>query len=540
MKKRILALFCGFAAACVLLAGSARAQDTAKPSDSADSVSSPASTNSDAGATAVPDASPSPVLTPAAPAQPGEQIGSEKLSNEDKIFGKRNSGANTSSKKYITAREKEAKKKAAKEKAAEEKAARKKAAKEKADEEKAAKKKAAESKKAQKNAARNTLTVKETTNEPIAPVNAGSSVSGAVPAVVPDADATAVQSESRQDAVQTEGTPTVRDDKFFRKKHAEHVKPPKKTTEKKEDLTAGNSKSFLWGIFSKKKKISAEPVVPSAASMAPLVKQAEPAIQGNPGNDESLSKPVKKTKGKADRYIEDSRESYVEGDIKDAEKSINLALGLDPKNREAQNYKNKIMVIKEKMIEAKRDFSEQCFFKGANYFKAGDTLDAQLFMYKALKLNPQMEKAKNMFVSIQEMNQDIVKSMGKKDGKKFKKAINFFLNEDFEASAEVFRELQAGYPEMANFMGYAIAHTSDSGNKKRSAEYVKIARKDVRNERYRKAQEDLFSALEMDRENMEAQVILEQVKIELSLSDQNSGFGELLNRQAAQELPPAQ
>ncbi len=256
--------------------------------------------------------------------------------------------------------------------------------------------------------------------------------------------------------------------------------------------------------------------------------------------NETLKKPPKRVKSKADRYIEDSKASYVEGDIKGAEKKINLALGLEPMNSEAQNFRNKITLIKEKMVEAKRDFSEQCYFKGANYFKDGDTLDALLLMYKALKLNPNLGKAKNLFVNIQNMNQDIIKSMGKKDGKKFKKAINYFLNEDFESSAEVFRALQPGYAEMANFLGYAIAHTSDPGNKQRSEDYVKMAIKDVRNERYRKAQEDLFSALEMDRENMDAQVILEQVKIELSLSDQNSGFGALLNQQATRELPPAQ
>jgi len=288
------------------------------------------------------------------------------------------------------------------------------------------------------------------------------------------------------------------DNKLFRKKRSDRKKQPAEET-KKDVSTVQPAEQA--------------PSVPAPKKQAKQPKERAAAIK----------KPVTRIKGKADRYIAEAKEYYVEGELEDSEKNINLALQLEPQNAEALRFKNKITVIKEKMFEAKRDFSEQCYFKGAYFFKKSDPLDALLLIDKAVKLNPQSEKARALYAEIQEANQNLIKSMGKKDGKTLRKAIDYFMRGDFEKSVESFRKLQAVYSDIANYTGYANAHTSDERNRKRSEEYVQQAVKDVRNERYKKAQEDLFQALEMDRDNMDAQVILEQVKIELNLMSREPG-----------------
>ena len=115
--------------------------------------------------------------------------------------------------------------------------------------------------------------------------------------------------------------------------------------------------------------------------------------------------------------------------------------------------------------------------------------------------------------------------MGRADGKKLEDAINSFVRGNYHKSVKIFRKLQPYYPEVSVFLGVALSHESDKSNNKRSKEYVKMATKNIRNERYNRAQEDLYLALEMDRENVDAVILNEQVKLELSMSSiEGKGF----------------
>jgi len=185
------------------------------------------------------------------------------------------------------------------------------------------------------------------------------------------------------------------------------------------------------------------------------------------------------------------------------------------------SFKKKILLVRDKMADTRRDISEQYYYEGAFYLEKGNPLDSLLLITKAVKLNPQSDKAKTLLTTIQEMNRNMIASMGKKDGKTLEKAINCFVNEDFEKSSKLFRKLQFYYPDTANFLSFALVHCSDKANARRAQEYVDMAVDDIRHERYIKAKEDLFMALEMERGNMDAKVIFEQVKIELNLSAQS-------------------
>jgi len=107
--------------------------------------------------------------------------------------------------------------------------------------------------------------------------------------------------------------------------------------------------------------------------------------------------------------------------------------------------------------------------------------------------------------------------MGKDDGKKLGNAINSFVKEDYSKSTKIFRKLQAYYPEVTDFLAVALSHEGDESNKARSMEYVSEAADNIKHERYSKAQENLYLALEMDRENIDAMVLYEQVRPELDM-----------------------
>ena len=423
---------------------------------------------------------------------------------------------------------KAAQKQAAKEKAAMEKAA-KKAAKEAAALEKEAKKQAAKEKAAQEKAE------KKAANEAAALEKAAKKASalGNIPNETLDSSLQATNADTINPIVpgsKTYGVSTVTsDNKLIRKKKIK--KQPievreNEVNENKYDAAVEPKKGGFLGLFSSKSK-AAEPVVAEDDAAAPSQAQY---VMPAPAADDTVDKLTKLggrkksdsiKKGKAYRYISDAKASYVHSDIKESEQIINEALKVDPENKDAVAIRNKIVVLKAKMLEVRKDFSEQCYYRGAFYFKSGDIFDALLYMEKALKLNPQSEKAKILRQNIMELNDAIVGNMGKADGKKYRSALHSFARENFAKAAKTLRYLQPYYPEVTNFLGIAETHTADKNNRKRSAAYVREAIKHMRYQRYSKAQEDLFIALEMDRENIDALVIFEQVKLELALLKSN-------------------
>ncbi len=79
------------------------------------------------------------------------------------------------------------------------------------------------------------------------------------------------------------------------------------------------------------------------------------------------------------------------------------------------------------------------------------------------------------------------------------------------------RKLQEGWPEVNDLLSVTVIHLADERNASRSNEYYREAIKNMKRERYKKAQEQLYLALEMSRNNFDARVALEQANYELGV-----------------------
>jgi len=225
-----------------------------------------------------------------------------------------------------------------------------------------------------------------------------------------------------------------------------------------------------------------------------------------------MKKPINLPSNKIGKYLSDAREYFATGELAKAQVSINRTLNLDLNNKEAILLKNRIEAVAARMVDVKKDFSEQCYYKGEYLYKSGNILGALHLMQMSLKLNPQSEKAKELLKTINDVNEQTARSMGKDDGKKFRSAIKAFIKEDYSKAVKIFRELQAYYPEATDFLVAALSYSVDENNNVRSREYVREAAENIRHERYGKAQENLYLALEMNRENINAMVLYEQVR----------------------------
>lgn len=246
-------------------------------------------------------------------------------------------------------------------------------------------------------------------------------------------------------------------------------------------------------------------------------KKGEARRSGPDQKKGAIIRPANQGASKIGRYLADAKEYYAIGELTKAEASIKKARNLDLNNNEAIIWNNKIVTLITRMADVKKDYSEQCYYKGDYFFKSGNILDALHLMGISLRLNPQSEKAKTLLNSINELNEKIISHMGKNDGRKLRNAISAFAREDYYKSVKIFRELQAYYPEATDFLASALTHEIDDDNKIRSMDYVNEAADNIRHERYNKAQENLYLALEMDRENINAMVLYEQVRPEADM-----------------------
>jgi hypothetical protein len=225
-----------------------------------------------------------------------------------------------------------------------------------------------------------------------------------------------------------------------------------------------------------------------------------------------MKKPINQPSNKIAKYIGDAREYFATGELAKAQASIIKALNLDLNNKEAILLKNRMDAVAARMVDVKKDFSEQCYYKGEYLYKSGNILGALHMMQMSLKLNPQSDKAKALLKAINDVNELAVRSMGKEDGIKFRSAVKAFVKEDYSKAVKLFRQLQPYYPEATDFLVAALSYSVDENNNARSKDYVREATENIRHERYGKAQENLYLALEMNRENINAMVLYEQVR----------------------------
>lgn len=229
-------------------------------------------------------------------------------------------------------------------------------------------------------------------------------------------------------------------------------------------------------------------------------------------------KPAKLSAVKTERCLQQARTAYNSGDLGEAEDKLNECLAAEPLNLTASEMKNKIAILRERMLAVQEDVADEYYHSAEYFYEKGNLPEALLWSERSVKLNRKSPLSRMLYQALQQDKANTLLKVNKDDKKLLEAGIGYFLAEDFDDAVAVFRALQRNYPEMNDFLSSAIIHSGDPKNSKRSREYIQAALDNMKMERYKNAQEALYLALQMDTTNLYARMVLEQVNLELGVS----------------------
>jgi tetratricopeptide (TPR) repeat protein len=236
-------------------------------------------------------------------------------------------------------------------------------------------------------------------------------------------------------------------------------------------------------------------------------------------NTESVEiiEPSKKELKQIDAKLKDIERVYWMGMIDEAEAKVDRLPKTNSKDDMVTGMKNKLKMAKERVLKVEAAIVEDYYGRAEKFFQAGNNLEASLEIQRAMGLDPHNKKVKKLFDSITAANQKTVDSMLPSKKRKFRNGFKQFLEENFEAAVESFRDLQKTNPELTDYLSEANAHLIDQKNSQRSSVYFADAVRSIDRDEFRNAQEYLLLSIENDKNNIEARLLLEQVKLELGL-----------------------
>jgi uncharacterized protein YdhG (YjbR/CyaY superfamily) len=298
------------------------------------------------------------------------------------------------------------------------------------------------------------------------------------------------------------------------------------TSENKLQLQAPSRQKMV--PLQKKKDISSPKQPVSKSKDLPQDKKSRAETDKaelNKQDDERMLQKERRAAAKAEKILKAAMRYYRTCDLPAAEESIDRCLAVAPGNQAAVTLKSKITNIREKTEEMRIDLAEQCYYRAEGYKREGNILDAMLLAQKAFQLNPRLEKARVLSRTLSESHEEIVKSLQGGDKERFREAVAAFLEEDFSNAAAIVRRLQRYYPQLTDMLAVAEIHSGDKANSQRSRTYYASALDNIYKERYIKAQEDLYLALEMDKNNLDVKQKLLLVNQELG-TQRTSAVGQ--------------
>jgi tetratricopeptide (TPR) repeat protein len=257
--------------------------------------------------------------------------------------------------------------------------------------------------------------------------------------------------------------------------------------------------------------------------------ESDPAVKSNTGGlfnpikNRQMNTPVafspvdiQSSSRRNEKYLARAREFYAVGKLNDAEELTDLLLQQDPTDRAARDFKARIAKARERISYAKLNMANEYYWSASNHYRQGQLIESLFDVKRALELNPNLNEAKTLYQDISRIDQKIIDRINENDRETFTKAMVSFKEGDFSKAIRVFRKLQGKVPEVDYYMPFALAHMMDDDNRMRSDSYYVEAINDIRAGRYKNAQDELYMALEMDRNNFDARLLLEQVDLNLT------------------------
>ncbi|MFW6134954.1 MAG: hypothetical protein ACOC5R_05205 [Elusimicrobiota bacterium] len=218
----------------------------------------------------------------------------------------------------------------------------------------------------------------------------------------------------------------------------------------------------------------------------------------------------------AEKYYNKAFDLYKDRNISKANEFIEMCLKIAPDHNRAVELKNKIKETKKRRIESQRNLVEEFYREAVYSFNNENYLETMHYTNDIFKLNPKHQKARNLFRKAYNEIQRIIKDVSERDKEKFNKAVNYYLDKEFDVAAKVFRQLREySIPKADEFFNFSISHIIKEENKKRANKLFKQALRAMKNSRYFLAREKALNALVLNKYCLDARILLQEVRLEI-------------------------
>jgi hypothetical protein len=214
-----------------------------------------------------------------------------------------------------------------------------------------------------------------------------------------------------------------------------------------------------------------------------------------------------------DRYLYKAKKAFAIGNLQAADEYVGKSIRVYKDNKPAQAFKQNVDAVKQKMEIERLSMAREYHLNAKYLYRKGLVLDAMLENKKSLLLD-QVSK------DSQRLNDDIIASLRKMTDsinedyrKKFRKAVKYFVDGKIDKSERYFRMIENQTSTADYLLPIVIAHRSDKSNRERSNEYYQAAIDQLNETRYAKAKEALALSLALDKDNVDARLLLVLVNI---------------------------
>jgi tetratricopeptide (TPR) repeat protein len=196
---------------------------------------------------------------------------------------------------------------------------------------------------------------------------------------------------------------------------------------------------------------------------------------------------------------------------------VGKSLRVYKSNKPAQILKDKLDAVKADLDKEKLNMAKEYCQNASHLFRKGLVLEAMLDVKKSLLLDPNSIETRNLDDKILSSIKSITDKVNEDYRKKFRQAIEYFIDGNIEKSEKYFRMLENQTDSADYFLPIVISHHSDKSNYDRSNLYYEEALNQLNETRYAMAKESLMLALRLDKDNLDARLLLTLVK-ELELA----------------------
>jgi hypothetical protein len=304
---------------------------------------------------------------------------------------------------------------------------------------------------------------------------------------------------------------------------ANKVMPDNRISSGTATLSSNISTTSVSGVMPERhaetpKETKVIPVIPenSLVTTANKPKVTKKEEQANEQDMENADAQDKQAHGNLDKFCKRAKKYYRNGDIDGAERMIQKSLKTYPGNGFALAFEKKLAKLRERMQCARTNMANEYYFSAESLYRKGFVLDAMLEIKRSLALVPKSKEALILRDLISKSIENIIARINENDRDNFRSALDSFFGQDYIAAEKILRSMQNDIPEASNYMPTVIAHIADAMNESRSDEYLSDAQEETRTGRFVKAQHDSYLALEMNRHNFNARLLLEKLDLELS------------------------